>query len=161
MDTNTETRTALVLGATGGVGGAVTEALPQHGWAVRGLARDPDRAAGARGRAAGIEWIRGDAMVRGDVVCAAQGARVIVHAVNPPGYRDWDKVVLPMIDNTIAAARAAGGARIALPGTIYNFDPATTPVLSEDSPQEPRSRKGRSAGSWRRGSTPPRATRPS
>ncbi len=62
--------------------------------------------------------------------------------MNPPGYRDWDKVVLPMIDNTIAAARAAGGARILLPGTTYNFDPATTPVIRQDSPQRPRSRKG-------------------
>src|SRR5690606_31022307 len=67
---------------------------------------------------------------------------VIVHAVNPPGYRNWDRLVLPMIDNTIAAARAAGGARIVLPGTIYNFDPAKTPVISEISPQHPQSRKG-------------------
>lgn len=48
-----------------------------------------------------------------------------------------------MIDNTIAAARLAGGARILLPGTIYNFDPAATSVIRETSPQEPRSRKGR------------------
>ena len=65
----------------------------------------------------------------------------IVHAVNPPGYRDWDRLVLPMIDNSIAAARATG-ARIVLPGTIYNFDPARTPVLTETSPQQPQSRKG-------------------
>ena len=37
------------------------------------------------------------------------------------------------IDNTIAAARTVG-ARILLPGTIYNFDPATTPVIREGSP---------------------------
>jgi len=80
--------------------------------------------------------------VRDDVVRAARGAQVVVHAVSPPGYRDWDKLVLPMIDNTIAAARAAG-ARILLPGTIYNFDPATTPVVREGSPQHPPSRKGR------------------
>jgi nucleoside-diphosphate-sugar epimerase len=89
-----------------------------------------------------IDWIAGDAMERGDVVVAAEGVSVIVHAVNPPGYRNWDRVVLPMIDNTIAAARAAG-ARIVLPGTIYNFDPAQTPVLSEQSPQRPKSRKGK------------------
>jgi nucleoside-diphosphate-sugar epimerase len=81
-------------------------------------------------------------MVRQDVVAAARGAQAIVHAVNPPGYRDWEKLVLPMIDNTIAAAKAAGGARILLPGTIYNFDPATTPVVREASPQQPHSRKG-------------------
>ncbi len=45
---------------------------------------------------------------------------VIVHAVNPPGYRDWEKLVLPMLNNAIAAAGAVG-ARIVLPGTVYNF----------------------------------------
>jgi nucleoside-diphosphate-sugar epimerase len=146
MDTNRKhpTKTALVLGAAGSIGGAVAEALLARGWAVRGLARDPARAAAAwRGRAGSVEWVAGDAMVRGDVVAAAQGVQAIVHAVSPPGYRDWDKLVLPMIDNTIAAARAAGGARILLPGTIYNFDPAATPVVRAGSPQRPGSRKGR------------------
>lgn len=136
--------TALVLGASGGVGGAVAEALAARGWQVRGLARDPAAAAaGWRGREVGIAWVAGDARVREDVVRAAAGVQVIVHAVNPPGYRDWDTTVLPMIDNTVAAARAAGGARILLPGTVYNFDPAATPLLEEASPQVPRSRKGR------------------
>ena len=76
------------------------------------------------------------------VVKAAKGAALIVHAVNPPGYKNWDKLVLPMIDHTIAAARASG-ARILLPGTIYNYGPDAYPVLREDSPQHPTSRKGK------------------
>lgn len=137
----TTTKKALVLGATGGIGGSVAAALIRHGWQVRGLARNLDKAR-QTGRA-GIEWVAGDAMERDDVVKAADGVCVIVHAVNPPNYANWDRLVLPMIDNTIAAARAAGGARVVLPGTIYNFDPATTPVIGEDSAQRPRSRKGR------------------
>jgi nucleoside-diphosphate-sugar epimerase len=46
-----------------------------------------------------------------------------------------------MIDNSIAAARAMG-ARILLPGTIYNYGPDVFPVLTEDSPQHPATRKG-------------------
>ena len=46
-----------------------------------------------------------------------------------------------MIDNTIAAAKAVG-ARIVLPGTIYNFGADAFPVLHEDSPQHPSTRKG-------------------
>lgn len=61
---------------------------------------------------------------------------------SPPGYRNWGTLVLPMIDNSIEAARAAGGARVVLPGTIYNFNPATTPVIRAGSTQVPNSRKG-------------------
>jgi nucleoside-diphosphate-sugar epimerase len=133
-------KTALVLGATGGIGGGIAAALVRHGWQVRGLARDA--AAARRSGPAVIAWVEGDAMVRADVVRAAEGVAIIVHAVNPPNYANWDTLVLPMIDNTIAAARAAGGARVVLPGTIYNFDPARTPVIDADSPQRPTSRKG-------------------
>lgn len=137
----TPEKTVLVLGATGGVGGAIAAALHRHGWQVRGMARD--LAATQQRMRAVDDWRQGDAMVRQDVLRAAEGVSAIVHAVNPPGYRNWPKVVLPMIDNTIAAARAVGGARVVLPGTIYNFDPARTPVIRGDSPQEPRSVKGK------------------
>jgi nucleoside-diphosphate-sugar epimerase len=126
---------ALVIGASGGVGGETAAALKRHGWTVRALTRRPQP-----GNAT-VEWIVGDAMNAADVLRAAQGAALIVHAANPPGYRDWDKVVLPMLDNTIAAAKA-NGVRIMLPGTIYNFGPGAFPVLREDSPQHPLTRKG-------------------
>jgi nucleoside-diphosphate-sugar epimerase len=128
-------RIALVIGANGGIGGETAAALARHGWSVRGLTRRP------RPARAGVEWVLGDAMNAGDVLRAAQGARLIVHAANPPGYRNWATEVLPMIDNVIAAAKAVG-ARIVLPGTVYNFGPDAFPVLREDSPQHPLTRKG-------------------
>ena len=128
--------TALILGITGGIGGEMAAGFLRSGWTVRGLARDP-----AKRPIEGVEMIAGDAMRAEDVRAAAEGCGVIVHAVNPPGYRDWDKLVLPMIDNTIAAARAVG-ARIVLPGTIYNYGSDAFPLLRETSPQNPRTRKG-------------------
>ncbi len=133
--------TALVLGATGGVGGAVTRAMLARGWHVTALVRDPRRAAVTWGTSVAPDWQAGDAMNRADVVRAAEGTSVIVHAVNPPGYHGWDRLVLPMLDNTLAAARDAG-ARIVLPGTIYNYDPRLAPVVDETTPQHPRGRKG-------------------
>ena len=130
-------RIALVLGATGGIGGELASQLASGGWQVRALNRNPDRA-GKDGR---FQWIKGDAMQAADVMTAARGASLIVHAVNPPGYRDWDKVVLPMLDNTIAAAEA-NGARIVLPGTVYNYGPDAFPVITEDAPQNAQARKG-------------------
>jgi nucleoside-diphosphate-sugar epimerase len=131
---------ALVLGATGGIGGEVARSLLARGWNVRGLHRNPDNLS-ATHRALGLRWQRGDAMSRADVTAAASGVSVIVHAVNPPGYRNWGKLVLPMLDSTIAAAKASG-ARIILPGTVYNFGPDAWPILREGSPQNPRTRKG-------------------
>lgn len=135
-----DNKTALVIGATGGIGGEVAAGLIARGWQVRALTRD---VAGARRRApdGAISWFAGDAMNRVDVAAAAVGVSLIVHAANPPGYRDWDKLALPMLDNSIAAARETG-ARILFPGTIYNYGPDAFPVLREDSPQRPRTRKG-------------------
>ena len=131
--------TALILGATGGIGGAVAQRLLAAGWHVRALHRNAAQQAATRGGR--IDWIQGDAMNRDDVVGAAHGAALIVHAVNPPGYRNWGGLVLPMVDNSIAAARASG-ARILLPGTVYNYGPDAFPALDVDAVQRPLTRKG-------------------
>jgi len=134
MQTN---KTALVLGATGGIGGEVARQLRDEGWEVRGLKRGL-QATTVRD---GITWIAGDAMNREEVMAAAHGCSVIVHAVNPPGYRHWADLVLPMLENTIAAATVQG-ATVVLPGTVYNYGPDAFPELREDSPQHPQTRKG-------------------
>ncbi|RQV26713.1 NAD-dependent epimerase/dehydratase family protein [Burkholderia cenocepacia] len=131
-------RQALVLGASGGIGGEVARQLRDAGWQVRALKRGLDAEVVERD---GIAWVRGDALDRAAVVRAARGCSVIVHAVNPPGYRNWATQVLPMIDNTIAAARTVQ-ATVVLPGTVYNFGADAFPVLREDAPQHPATRKG-------------------
>jgi nucleoside-diphosphate-sugar epimerase len=129
---------ALVLGATGGIGGELARQLRDAGWEVIALTRRLDA---ARIERDSIVWLRGDAMDRQAVMDAAGGCSVIVHAVNPPGYRRWSELVLPMIDNTIAAATFAG-ATIVLPGAVYNYGDDAFPLLTEDSPQRPSTRKG-------------------
>ncbi|WP_434665736.1 NAD-dependent epimerase/dehydratase family protein [Paraburkholderia sp. A3BS-1L] len=133
-------RTALVLGVTGGIGGEVARQLIGAGWRVRALQRGT-RAATTTRVGHGIELVQGDAMDREAVMCAAQDCEVIVHAVNPPGYKRWAELVLPMIDNTIVAAQAVG-ATVMLPGTVYNFGAEALPLVGEDAPQRPRTRKG-------------------
>jgi nucleoside-diphosphate-sugar epimerase len=131
-------RKALVLGATGGIGGETGRALTSHGWSIRALYRGqvPSDAPEP------WEWVKGDALNPASVMDAAKGVDAIVHAVNPPGYRNWDTMVLPMIENTISAAKA-NGARILLPGTIYNYGLDAFPVLREDSPQHATTHKGK------------------
>jgi nucleoside-diphosphate-sugar epimerase len=136
----TAPRTALIIGATGAFGGAVARALAAHGWQVRALQRDPDAARAASGLA--LDWRKGDAMVEADVRRAAEGAGAIVHAANPPGYRNWAGAVLPMVETAIAAARSEG-ARILMPGNVYNYGPDARGPIAEEAPQHPQTRKGR------------------
>ena len=100
----TATRTALVIGITGSIGREVAEALLRRGWRVRALHRNPSAATTAGTLPNAVQWIKGDAMQSSDVVEAARGTELIVHAANPPNYRNWRGLALPMLDNTIAAA---------------------------------------------------------
>jgi len=137
-----ESPIALILGITGGIGGEVARVLLQHGWRVRALYRKPAALRLPVELRGHVEIVQGDAMQQHDVVAAASDVSVIVHAVNPPKYNNWRGLALPMLENTIAAARASS-ARILFPGTIYNFGPDAFPVLTESSSQAPLTRKGR------------------
>ncbi len=139
MDETRNKGTALVLGATGGIGGAVARRLARGGWNVRALRRGGRDAAPDAG---GIAWLRGDAMDASDVARAAAGCAVIVHAVNPPGYRNWRELVPAMLRSAIGAAEDQG-ALLVVPGSFYNFGPDAFPLIAEDAPQHPRTRKGR------------------
>jgi len=134
--------TALIIGATGSFGAHATMALLRRGWTIRAMARDPAAAAITAGARTPIDWVRGDAMNAADVGSAARGCRLIVHAANPPAYHDWPGTVRQMLSATIAAAKASG-ARIVYPGSVYNFAPGAGPLIAEDAPQAPVTRKGK------------------
>ncbi|MCB8882492.1 SDR family NAD(P)-dependent oxidoreductase [Acidisoma cellulosilytica] len=140
MTTGTQ-KTALVTGATGGIGGAVAAALLRQGWHVRALTRRTmaDRPASDH---AGIEWIQGDAMNPADMKRAAEGVDILFHGANPPGYRNWRGLAIPMLQNAITAAKASG-ARLIYPGSVYPYGPDAWPVVDERAPQHPTTRKGR------------------
>jgi nucleoside-diphosphate-sugar epimerase len=137
----TSERTALIIGATGGIGSEVATALIRRSWRVRALTRRSADVTGQASGRPGIEWIRGDAMVAADVAAAAQGSQLIFHGANPPRYENWAGLAVPMLESSIAAAKTSG-ARIVFPGTVYNFGPDAFPLVSERSPQRPVTRKG-------------------
>jgi nucleoside-diphosphate-sugar epimerase len=130
----------LVIGATGGIGSETALAFSRRGFRIRALHRRPQEAA-SQFNHLNFDWVKGDAMNAAGVADAAEGTRFIVHGANPPMYRNWPTLVLPMLENTIAAAKASG-ARILFPGSIYNFPPDGPLVLREDAPQRATTRKG-------------------
>jgi nucleoside-diphosphate-sugar epimerase len=127
----------LVVGAAGGFGSAVASAFAERGHRVRGLVRAPAEGAAS----AGIEIIAGDAQDRSTLARAAEGAAVVVHAVNYP-YPNWDPAMREVTAKIIAAARDVG-ALLVFPGNVYGFGPQTGRALAEDAAQDATTRKGR------------------
>jgi nucleoside-diphosphate-sugar epimerase len=111
------TQTALVLGASGGFGGQVAQALQVAGWRVNRYRRGTD------------------------MVAAAQGADLIVNGLNPPAYHDWDRLI-PEITTSVLAAGKASGATLLVPGNVYPYGMEPGP-WGPDTPHRPVSRKGR------------------
>jgi len=137
----TQQKTALIIGITGGIGNETAKALQAGGWLIRALHRNPAVAQSTADLPRGISWATGDAMKAADVRAAAAGCAVVVHAANPPGYKNWRGLALPMLENAIGAA-AAADARLVLPGNIYNYGPDAGALVAEAAPQHPPTEKG-------------------
>ena len=134
-------KTVLVIGITGGIGGAFASVCLKRRWHVKALHRNPVSAKLENTHLTGVEWIEGDAMCAEDVVSAANGVDTIFHGANPPGYKNWRGLALPMLQNSIGAA-VHHQIRLVFPGNVYNFGPGALPLVSENSPQNPETRKG-------------------
>jgi nucleoside-diphosphate-sugar epimerase len=80
-------------------------------------------------------------MREAEVMAAARDAAVVFHGANPPGYRNWRGLAIPMLRNVITAAEATG-ARLIYPGSLYVYGPDAGEAVAEDAPQHPSTRKG-------------------
>jgi nucleoside-diphosphate-sugar epimerase len=130
----------LVLGATGGFGGAMARELSQRGHQVRVLARDPAKAADALSDFPDFQIVAGDAQDTASLARAAEGASVIVHGINYP-YHQWVPYMVRATANVAAAARQTR-ATILFPGNVYGLGRQTDRPLDERAPMRPDTRKG-------------------
>lgn len=126
----------LILGANGRFGAEATRAFAAAGWDVLAQARRAPTQLPAGARHVTIDMADTDALAR-----AAQGARAVVYAANPV-YTRWAQDLLPMARQGMAVAERLG-ALFMLPGNVYNFGAGMPPLLREDTPRQPTSRKGR------------------
>jgi nucleoside-diphosphate-sugar epimerase len=125
----------VVLGATGGVGQALVQALAAQGAQVRAVNRS--------GRAlvpASVEVMGADLTSRESTRAACQGATVVYHCAGVP-YDQWATYLLVMLDNVIAAVSATE-ATLVYSDNTYMYAPTPEP-LTEESRQAPVTRKGK------------------
>jgi len=125
----------VVLGATGGVGQALVQALAAQGAQVRAVNRS--------GRAlvpASVEVMGADLTSRESTRAACQGAAVVYHCAGVP-YDQWAMYLPVMLDNVIAAVSATE-ATLVYSDNTYMYAPTSQP-LTEDSRQAPVTGKGK------------------
>jgi nucleoside-diphosphate-sugar epimerase len=125
----------VVLGATGGAGGALVRELAGRGHRVRAVSRKP-----AADLPEAVEQLAADAADPAQTRTACQGATVVYHCVQPP-YQRW-AAEFPTLTQSIADAAAAAGARLVYADNLYAYGPVHGP-LTEDLPAHPTTRKGR------------------
>jgi nucleoside-diphosphate-sugar epimerase len=131
--------TVLILGAAGRIGQVLAHAFAEAGWQVRAQARKPLPAALAGHPR--VQAVCCDALDRAALRRAADGAQVVVHALNPP-YTEWDRLSLPLVDAALDAARH-GNALLMLPGNVYNFGRELPALLTLDTPERGDTPKAR------------------
>jgi nucleoside-diphosphate-sugar epimerase len=109
--------------------------LAGRGPRVRAVSRD--------GRARvpdGVEVCAADLTTAAGAARACAGAAVVYHCVQPR-YTRWAEE-FPALNATIVAAVTEAGAKLVVADNLYMYGPISGPI-SETSPQEPQSKKGR------------------
>ncbi|MGD0166934.1 MAG: NAD-dependent epimerase/dehydratase family protein [Gaiellaceae bacterium] len=124
----------VVLGASGGTGGAVVRELARRGSAVRAVSRSARTA-----DAADVQAVAADVTDTSALREAVEGAAVIYHCVNVP-YQKWVAEFQPLTRRIIDVA-AAVGARLVFTDNLYCYGPLDGPI-GEDAPLAATTRKG-------------------
>jgi nucleoside-diphosphate-sugar epimerase len=125
----------VVVGATGGAGGALVRELAGGGHRVRAVSRKP-----AADLPEGVEPLAADAADPAQTRTACAGATVVYHCVQPP-YERW-AAEFPPLTQSIADAAAAAGARLVYADNLYAYGAVDGPI-TEDLPAQPTTNKGR------------------
>lgn len=128
-------QTALILGARGRFGLAATKAFADAGWRVVAQTRPNVAMPFQHSKEESVRWLPVDLNDVGALVRQAQGAQVVVNALNPAySIAAWRAQGLPLMESSIAVARGLQ-ARLMFPGNVYNFGRGMPELLHEDTPQ--------------------------
>lgn len=129
----------VVLGATGGVGGALTRELAARGARVRAVSRGGRLPQGLGAHEGMIEACAADIARVDDARIATEGAAVVYFCANPP-YDRWARDFPTLLAGAIAGASAAD-AKFIFADNLYMYPPTSAP-MTEETPWQPVTRKG-------------------
>jgi nucleoside-diphosphate-sugar epimerase len=124
----------VVIGAGGGIGGAVVREL---------LTRELPAVAVSRGggtAAEGAERRQADAATTEGAIDACRGAAVVYHCAQPP-YTRWAQDFPPLTEAVMLGARSAG-AKLVMADNLYAYGQVSGPI-TEETPRAATGKKGR------------------
>lgn len=140
MPTIPKHRSVLVVGAGGYLGSAVSRALVEAGWTVRGLVREGSSA--RRLESMAVRPFVGSVLDPGAVARSIRGCEAVVHlatvsAPGPPGSPTAEQVRVEGCQNLLRAGRENGVARLVVGSGywVYADQPNT---ITEESALDPR-----------------------
>lgn len=135
---------ALVIGATGGTGAAITEELVKRGieTIVFGRSRQKlEQLVHRLGNPAHVRIQTGDAFRSEDIVAASGGADVMFHCANVP-YHEMESRLIPLGESVMRAAGQLGIKVVVMDG-IYPYGKSQMDEVTEEHPKRPHTRKGK------------------
>jgi nucleoside-diphosphate-sugar epimerase len=133
---NRENQLHVVLGAGGGLGRAVVQALVTQDQRVRAVSRSPIAHLNFGHQ---VEMVQADVADPDQMITICEGATVIYHCTNAP-YPKWEEALPPMMEAVIAGA-ASSGAKVVYGDNLYMYGPVTG-VLTPDLPSKATGEKG-------------------
>ncbi|WP_459502824.1 NAD-dependent epimerase/dehydratase family protein [Bacillus sp. C1] len=132
---------ALVLGASGAMGYAITKELCGRGIDVVAFARNKEKLENLFYDEEKIQIIAGDVFNQGDIMVAAKGVDVIFHAVNIP-YSDWE-IKQPKLLKNIVETTKYHRAKLAMVDNIYAYGRQGREKVTEETEKNPHTKKGK------------------
>ncbi|MDM5191049.1 SDR family NAD(P)-dependent oxidoreductase [Bacillus sp. DX4.1] len=132
---------ALVIGASGAMGYAITKELCSRGIDVIAFARNKKKLEKLFHGEEKVQIKTGDVFQQSNVMEAAKSVDVIFHAVNIP-YTDWEMQQPKLLRNILEATKYYG-AKLAMVDNIYAYGRQGQEQVTEEVEKHPHTKKGK------------------
>lgn len=133
MTSNDHPELHVVLGATGGIGSAITRELVARGLPTRAVSRNGSSIEG------NAEAVAADVSDPEEARRAVEGASVVYHAAQP-AYHRWVQE-FPAMNRSVMEAVGSVGARLVYTDNLYLYGP-TADARTEETPPRATDKKG-------------------